>query len=125
MLRPDYHDSEHGTDHRAASEEREASSVAQRSEEIHVRNFDVTRAYDLTVEVRDSRGLAFATRYYLTPGKTVSELGRLPPGEYEVHVELDGRREQTAVCEIDGTPVGTALIEVGNGTVSVTEGLYQ
>lgn len=99
--------------------------VARRSEEIHIRNFDVDRAYDLTMEVRDSEGLVFANRYHLTPGKTVSELGRLPPGEYEVHVELDGRRQQTALCEIDGTPDRTALIEVGNGTVSVTEGLYR
>lgn len=100
-------------------------SVARRSEEIHIRNFDANRAYDLTITVRDSQGLVFANRYYLTPGKTVSELGRLPAGEYEVQVELDGRRQRTALCEIDETPARTALIEVGNGTVSVTEGLYR
>jgi hypothetical protein len=99
--------------------------VARRSEEVHIRNFDTARSYDLTVEVRDSEGLVFASRYYLTPGKTVSELGELPPGEHEVSVELDGRRKQTVRCDIDETPEGTALIEVGNGTVSVTEGLYQ
>jgi hypothetical protein len=98
---------------------------ATRSEEIHVRNFDFQRGYDLRVEVRDDRGLAFANRYHLTPGKTVSEIDQLPPGEYEVRVELDGRRQRTIRCEIDGTPDRTALIEVGNGTVSVTEGLYR
>ncbi|WP_267163430.1 hypothetical protein [Halovenus salina] len=99
--------------------------VARRSEEIHIRNFDLNQAYDLTIEVRDSRGLVFANRYYLTPGKIVSELGQLPAGEYEVQVELDGRRQQTTLCEIDETPERTALIEVGNGTVSATEGLYR
>jgi hypothetical protein len=101
-----------------------SESVEQRSEEIHVRNFDVRRSYDLTIEVRDDQGLVFANRYHLTPGKTVSELDRLAPGEYEVRVQLDGRRHRTTVCEIDETPEKTALIEVGNGTVSVTEGLY-
>jgi len=100
-------------------------SVARRSEEIHIRNFDVNQAYDLTITVRDSQGLVFANRYYLTPGKTVSELDRLPAGEYEVQVELDSCRQRTALCEIDETPARTALIEVGNGTVSVTEGLYR
>jgi sarcosine oxidase gamma subunit len=99
-------------------------SVDQRSEEIHVRNFDVRRSYDLTIEVRDDQGLVFANRYHLTPGKTVSELDRLSPGEYEVRVQLDGRRDQTTVCEIGESPAQTALVEVGNGTVSVTEGLY-
>lgn len=115
------------TGHRFTTENSTETSdkVARRSEEIHIRNFDVNRAYDLTMEVRDSEGLVFANRYHLTPGKTVSELGRLPPGEYEVRVDLDGRRQQTALCEIDGTPARTALIEVGNGTVSVTEGLYR
>jgi len=127
MLRENQHESGDETDHWSTSENSAEAgrSVARRSEEIHIRNFDVNRAYDLTIEVRDSEGLVFANRYYLTPGKTVSELGQLPPGEYEVQAELDGRRQQTARCEIDGTPARTALIEVGNGTVSVTEGLYR
>ncbi|SDJ93382.1 hypothetical protein SAMN05216226_11250 [Halovenus aranensis] len=99
--------------------------VARRSEELHLRNFDLNREYTLTVQVSDGDGLVFANRYYLTPGKTVSELGRIPPGEYEVRVELDGRRQQTATCEIDRTPRETALVEVGNGTVSLTQGLYR
>lgn len=127
MLTPDQYESATKTDDRTTTEEPAESnrSVARRSEEIHVRNFDVNRAYDLTIEVRDAHGLVFANRYSLTPGKTVSELGRLPPGSYDVRVELDGRRQRTTRCEIDGTPEGTALIEVGNGTVSVTEGLYR
>ncbi|MFC7058322.1 hypothetical protein [Halovenus salina] len=53
--------------------------IARRSEELHLRNFDVSREHTLTVRVSDDDGLVFANRYYLTPGKTVSELGRIPP----------------------------------------------
>lgn len=100
-------------------------SSSQRSEEIHIRNFDIERTHNLTLKVRDSQGLAFATRYQLTPGKTASEIGQLPPGEYEVSVELNNQRRQTTRCEVDRTLDKTILVEVGNGTVSVTEGLYR
>ncbi|MFC7073775.1 hypothetical protein ACFQJ7_07830 [Halovenus rubra] len=98
--------------------------VTRRSEEIHIRNFDVSRDYDLTIEVRDADSVVFSSRYHLTPGKTVSEFGQLSPGTYEVYVELDGHRQQTVRCEVDEWPDQTVLVEVGNGTVSVTEGLY-
>jgi hypothetical protein len=98
---------------------------APRSEEIHIRNFDVRRSYDLTVRIYDSGDLAFASRYHLTPGKTESEAGRLQPGEYEVVVELDGRRQARERCRIDATPDRTALVELGNGTVSITQGHYR
>jgi len=125
MMAPDQREQPHEESNSHPEAGTGTSSVTRRSEEIHIRNFDVTRAYDLTIEVRDSQGLVFANRYYLEPGATVSELGRLPPGVYDVRVELDGRRSVTCRCEIDDTPDRTALIEVGNGTVSVTEGLYQ
>lgn len=95
------------------------------SEDIHLRNFDVERTYDLTLKVRDGDGLMFANRYHLTPGKTVSELDRLPPGEYIVQATINGHRTELTVCEIGATPEKLALVEVGNGTVSVTEGVYQ
>lgn len=95
-----------------------------RTEEIHVRNFDVRRSYDLTVQVRTDSNTVFVNRYHLTPGKTATELDSVSPGEYEVYVELDGRRTESVRCEIDRTADGTALIEVGNGTLSVNQGLY-
>jgi hypothetical protein len=96
-----------------------------RSEEIHIRNFDVERTYDLTVTVQDTDGIVFANRYHLKPGTTVSELDRLAAGEYVVQVALDGRQQAVTECTVDETPENTALIEVGNGIVSVTEGLYR
>jgi hypothetical protein len=101
-----------------------AQLQASRNEEIHVRNFDVRRSYDLTVQIRTASEVVFLTRYSLTPGKTATELGRVSPGEYEVYAELGGRRSERVRCEIDETPEGTARIEVGNGTLSVSQGLY-
>lgn len=98
---------------------------AVRSEELHIRNFDVRRAYDLTVRFRRGDNVVFSERYYLTPGKTVTEIDRIWPGEYEVVVELDAQRRETATCQVGPTPDETALIEVGNGTISVTEGHYR
>ena len=91
MLREDQHSSGHRSTEQSSATNR---SVTRRSEEIHIRNLDINQAYDLTIEVHDSEGPVFANRYYLTPGKTVSELGRLPPGEYELRVELDSRRKK-------------------------------
>lgn len=108
----------------AQNSETTSALAVPKSEEIHIRNFDVKRPYDLTIQVSDNQGLVFANRYYLTPGKTESELDQLPPGEYEIEVELDGMRRETVRCEVDETPDKTVLIEVGNGTVSVTEGFY-
>jgi len=95
------------------------------SEGIYIRNFDVRRTYDLTIRVHDDDGLVFGRRYRLEPGKTESVLGRLPSGEYEVVAELDGHRRDETRCRVDPSPEGTALVEIGNGTVSVTQGLCQ
>jgi len=94
------------------------------SEEIHLRNFDVQRSYDLRLRVQDGDDVAFVSRYRLAPGTTESVTGRLTPGEYTVTVVLDGHRRETALCGIDATPDRTALVEIGNGTVSITQGMY-
>jgi hypothetical protein len=99
-------------------------STAVASADLFVRNFDTTRTNHLTVRVRDDDGIVFASRYALTPGKTECEVGRLGPGEYDVIVELDSQRRERATCQIGPGPEKTILVEIGNGTVSVTQGLY-
>lgn len=95
-----------------------------RTEEVHVRNFDPRRTYDLSLAVRDDEGVLLDETYTLPPGATRSELGVLPPGLYDVVVELgDGSRE-TARCAVGERAEHTVLVELGNGTASVTEGLY-
>lgn len=94
------------------------------SEDIHIRNFDVKHAYDLRLELSIGEDVVFTDRYYLLPGATRSETNQLPSNEYTVVAILDGHRCDSTRCRIDSHPSQTALIEVGNGTVSITEGLY-
>lgn len=93
------------------------------SEEIHIRNFDTTQSYDLTLSVCMDDETVLSNTYHLTPGRRISEIYQLPPGVYDVEVTLDSRQRETARCEIGSAPERTALIEIGNGTVSVTQGL--
>lgn len=95
-----------------------------RTEEVHLRNFDPDRTYDLTVRVRDDDGPVLDETYTLPPGATRSELGELPPGLYEVTVDLGGGGRETARCAVGESAEHTVLVELGNRTVSVTEGLY-
>lgn len=102
----------------------DADARAAVSEEIHIRNFDTSHSSTLTLRVRDDSDLVFAKRYQLEPGTTESVCDELPDGEYVVIVELDGHRRERARCRIGRSPDETALVEVGNGTVSLTQGLY-
>ncbi|WP_159901924.1 hypothetical protein [Salinirussus salinus] len=95
------------------------------TEDVHLRNYDPFSEYDLTVTVSDESGRrVFRRRYYFQPGEVESERGLLEPGTYEVTVELDNRRRETATCRVGPDPDRTVHVELGNGTVSVTEGLY-
>ena len=98
--------------------------LLSRSEDLHVRNLDASRSYELMIIVRTVEEPVITTRYQLSPGKRVSEFEQLPPGTYTVVAELRNKRRSTARCEIDDSPSGGALVEVGNGAVAVTDGLY-
>lgn len=107
----------------------DATPVADRvpfSEDLLVRSYDHRQAYDVDVEVRHEDGaLAFHERYYLQPGATVSETNRLPGGCYQVRVTLDNRQERVLLSRIDDAPEHTAVVEVGNGALSLTDGLLR
>jgi len=97
---------------------------AVRSEDLHVRSYAHEWAYDVAVEIVTPDGdVAFAADYYLQPGDADSEVDALPPGEYEIRATLDNDRRETATCRIGPEPDRTAVIEVGNGVLSLTEGL--
>lgn len=96
------------------------------TEDVLLRNHDFQWGYDVElVAERVADGTAFRKRYYLQPGATRRELGVLEPGEYAVRVRLDGDREGSGRCRIGDDPDATVLVELGNGAVSVHEGLYR
>lgn len=94
------------------------------SENLLVRNYDHRWGYDLRVEVIDAAGdRVFQTRYYLQAGRVESELDVLPPGSYRIRVTLDNDQRRVRRCRIGSAPEHTAVIEVGNGALSLTEGI--
>lgn len=98
---------------------------AVRREVVLIRNYDHQWAYDVEIVARDETGEpVFERRYYLQPGGTASEPGELPPGTYEFTVTMDNDARDVLRCRIDETPERTVLVELGNGTMSVTAGPF-
>lgn len=94
------------------------------SEQVHIRNHDHQIGYDLNLEIVNAAGEAvFEHRYYLQPGQIESELDALPPGEYEVRATLDNLQQETLQSRIDAAPEHTLVIEMGNGVLSLTQGI--
>lgn len=94
------------------------------SEDLHIRNYDYQWGYDLVVEAVDSDGEAvFEQRYYLQPGRIESELDAIPAGEYEIRAVLDDHEQTRMPVRIGPGLLRTAVIEVGNGALSLTQGL--
>lgn len=101
------------------------TAAATGTEDVLIRNHDFQWGYDLELRASKPDGTtALEARYYLQPGGTRSEFGALEPGTYEVEVVLDGDREAARTCRLDGGPADGVLVELGNGAVSVHDGLY-
>lgn len=95
------------------------------SDAVLVRSYDHRRAYDLDVAVASTTGeRVFRERFYLLPGHTERVPSVGPTGEYTVRVVLDNDRERETDCELGGSPERTLVIEVGNGSVSLTDGVH-
>lgn len=91
-------------------------------EAARLRNYDHWQGHSIRVEVLPIEdGEPVAERHYLAPGQTAEVVGELEPGEHDVHVWVDGVERAQAVCRLDETPAGTAIVELGNGVVSVTQ----
>lgn len=102
----------------------EAARRTLNSEDVHVRSYAHRETYELELEVIGADGeVALAETYALAPGAVKSEVNALPAGTYEVRATLDDDRSETRSCRVDDSPAGTILIEVGNGVLSLTEGL--
>lgn len=95
------------------------------SEVLHLRNFDSQQSHTVEVAIHDERGESvLEEQYLLSPEQLESEFGVLSAGTYVVEVWCDGVRGDRRRCQIDDRPEKTAVIDLGNGVVSITEGLY-
>ncbi|MEF8852324.1 MAG: hypothetical protein V5A28_07890 [Haloarculaceae archaeon] len=103
-------------------------------ESLVLRNYDgaPVRVHVRFVDADDET--AFDRTYALGPGDVVSTPTRLRRGVYRVVATLDGGPGQTgdaggtaerdaAECLVGSAPAETAVVETGNGVVSVTEGV--
>lgn len=96
----------------------------QPSQELFVRNYDIERTYHLQVTVtRTVADERLEREYTLQPGQVITECNGLAAGEYEFRVAIDHTQTEQ-LCTIGPGPDETALVEVGNGTVSISQGLY-
>lgn len=88
-----------------------------------VRNYDGERAYELTVRVLDERDRPRLARTIEVGPSTVRAVGDdLHAGHYTVVVETAGGSRDSADCRLDPRTSDTALVELGNGIASVTDG---
>lgn len=94
-------------------------------ESLVLRNYDAERTHTVTVRFLDADGEpAVQQPYTLSPLGVVSVAMRLPRAVYAVEVDVDNGPTASAECLVGSGPRETALVEVGNGLVSVSEGVY-
>jgi hypothetical protein len=93
-------------------------------EALVLRNYDSETTHEVTVEFHNADDeIAFQRTYTLTPQAVTSIQTRLPRAVYHVDVRVDGADSSSADCLVGSAPSETALVEVGNGLVSVAEGV--
>lgn len=90
---------------------------------VQLRNYDHHRGHAVRVTAMDSEDeVAFADRVFLAAGQTTRMTETIDPADYALRVRVDGIDRTTVTCRLDDTPSGTAVVELGNGAVSVTAG---
>jgi hypothetical protein len=98
---------------------------ATSDESLVIRNHDSSETHNLRVRFVNHHGeFAFNRTISVAPLETVSIETRLERAVYRVEVRLDEGTAASAECLIGSDPGECALVEVGNGIVSVVEGLF-
>lgn len=94
-------------------------------ESLVVRNHDGAEAHEIHVSFVDHHGeLAFDRTVSLAPGATVGIRTRLVRAIYRIEVRLETGATDRAECLIGSDPSECAMVETGNGTISVVEGPF-
>ena len=93
------------------------------SDEILVlRNYDGQTTHDVRVTFLDANDdVALQRQYTVAPLGVTSVARRLERGVYRVTATVDGTYVARADCLVGSGPHETAIVEVGNGVVSLTE----
>lgn len=92
-------------------------------EAVALANYDHWAGHSVEVTVITVDGEpVLRERHYLPPDRSTGLSASIVPGEYELRVRVDGVERSRTSHRIDDTPTGTAVVELGNGVVSVTDG---
>jgi hypothetical protein len=107
-----------------ASRERLRDRPDARSAELVLRNHDLDRAYRVAVDLTAAEtGGETTVTSRLGPGEIRCPTAVAPRGRTRVVARLDGGPSDAIGAVLGDRPDQTALVEVGNGVVSVTRGL--
>jgi hypothetical protein len=101
-----------------------AEQPAVSDESIVVRNYDSTDAHEVTVRLLDADDeVVFRQTKVVPPQAVVSVFEPLDRGVYRVEARLTDTGLDSAECLVGSGPDETALVEIGNGIVSVVDGI--
>jgi hypothetical protein len=92
-------------------------------ETLVLRSYDGSRTRTVTVRLLAGDDVVSERTYRLPPLSAVSVRLRLDRGVYRVDARLNADHADSAECLLGSAPTETALVEVGNGLVSVAEGV--
>jgi len=89
-------------------------------EDLRLRNYDHHSAHLVEVTVRADGDRTFQDTYRIPPGETVCVVDALGAGDRELAVVVDGDRHDTLRLPRENQSPRTAVVELGNGAVSLT-----
>jgi hypothetical protein len=93
--------------------------------DLHVRNYHVHASHTVEVTVfADPDSVTFSKRYHLNPGQSENERDVLSAGTDTVEIRRDRLRRDRAQCDVGDGSDQTAMIEIGNGAISITQDSY-
>ncbi len=97
---------------------------APRSERIVLRNYDHEFSYEVSVTVTAESGqIIYNKQHYLLPQEYDRILHGFPEDRYRMEASYENQRKALEGVQLDENHENSALIEIGNGTLSLTRGL--
>lgn len=95
----------------------------RQSGKLVLRSYDHQRGYDIEVTITDQGGThVFQEQFALFPEETESISDPIPSGTFTITASSKAAQQRTLETRLDSSPDQTAVVEVGNGILSLTAG---
>lgn len=102
------------------------TDIDERTEsgKLVLRNYDHQRSYEIEVTISDQQGTQlFHDRFVLLPGETESISDKISSGTYSITAHSNAAQVRSLETQLDDSLEHTAMIEAGNGIISLTAGI--